>query len=97
MTDIYSISLKNYLIKLHNSITCISSIDFPSLLIPIPRSGLMTCPVFFFDLTLLDCRHSGIGVENCVHAEDVALICETEDRYGPTTDVESRWSYCGLR
>ena len=52
---------------------------------------------FFFDLTLLDCRHSGIGVENCVHAEDVALICETEDRYGPTTDVESRWSYCGLR
>ena len=29
------------------------------------------------DLTLLDCRHRGIGVENCVHSQDVALICET--------------------
>ena len=29
------------------------------------------------ELRLIDCSHAGIGVENCVHSEDVGIICTT--------------------
>ena len=44
--------------------------------------------------SLLSCRHAGLGVHNCRHAEDVGLRCrgdfaEPPDRLGPTlTDIE---------
>ena len=31
------------------------------------------------ETTLFDCSHSGIGINNCLHEEDISILCKSEN------------------
>ena len=67
---------------MHSQYMCGMSVHMP--LFVLCRYGQGTGRIFLDNVncftsssTLISCSHNGIGVHNCQHSEDIAVVCTT--------------------